>query len=471
MAAGLTFGFDIPSKPFITLEYDYNPVSIQQTPHHAVNQLSDAARNRIAQQFNALSEVLRNRKGLDLDGYASDVVHAVSEKVNAVSGCLFLLGDDQKHLDVFGSYASGKHTETKTRLEVDEGPVGLAFQRQRTVVFDQLNDEDGTVGLGLSSIPARYLQMSPLVFNDQAYGVLELMFFAPPNAETRALIDRLTTALASNLQSQLSAYRTQRLLGQLQEREENLKAQNENLREAQQSMRIAQENADVGLWEMQLTKQEFHLSENTRQHLRVEQERVSLQAILAQLSEEQAQNLEKAVAAAVQENSHFRQEVIFDADAGISGSPQRFIVLSGDIMLDANHKPLKMVGATQDITQLRQKQLEAEQFYRDIETILNFSPVGMMVSRFEDGVIVHCNEVAAGLVGLPREEVPGRTTVSFYENPEDRKRLQETVARDKQVDNFRISLNTFSGKFNVKLSARIIQYRNRPHFLVTLLED
>lgn len=459
------------------------PARAQGSSHQESAQLSERERNWVENQFNLFSDQLRLQSDLSLDAYAQRVIHRISEMVQAVSACFFTLSDDRQALEMKAGYALEERKERVTRFDLDEGPVGRAFQRRRSLRFSELGPEDAQINLGLAAIHAGYLQFTPLVFNHEAFGVLELMFMKAPRPEEEHLIERIAGLLASNLQSQLNTIRTQQLLDELRAREEKLRENNETLRNsqqdmqsqqmqlyvAQQTMRIAQDNAGMGLWEMDTQQNMFTLSSRAQEHLGASQPTVHLKEVLQQLPQESAQGLQAHVETARSEHQSFRMEVRYEPSANNDTGKDRYIVISGSMLFDDDQQPMKLVGATQDISDLRHKQLEAEQSAKNMQMVLDATPVGMLVSHFERGDIVLCNQPVARLLGMSREELLGRTTVSFYKYAEERQKLQEAVRAHGAVDDFRITLETpETSQLEISLSAHMIQYDQEPHFLVTL---
>lgn len=84
----------------------------------------------------------------------------------------------------------------------------------------------------------------------------------------------------------------------------------------------------------------------------------------------------------------------------------------------------------EDITERKkseQKLLENEQILNEI---FNTSPIALMLSTLEEGIIVRANKTLAEMVGFEVEELLGRQTIEFYINSTERQQIVEIAKKE-----------------------------------------
>jgi PAS domain S-box-containing protein len=103
--------------------------------------------------------------------------------------------------------------------------------------------------------------------------------------------------------------------------------------------------------------------------------------------------------------------------------------------------------------------------------ILDFSPVGVAISTFENSIVVYANPVMAAFFGMTQAEILGKDVVSFFADPKDQKRSRAALKQRGEVLRFPLRYMTASGVEGSSLiSSRLITYNGTPSVL-TWLED
>jgi two-component system NtrC family sensor kinase len=117
---------------------------------------------------------------------------------------------------------------------------------------------------------------------------------------------------------------------------------------------------------------------------------------------------------------------------------ERFILPLGMPVLDRNKEELGTIWIYNDIT-------IPKRTYEQLESIVNASPVPVLVSRLSDYAILFVNDNLAKLMGYKREEVLGKTTPDFYYDPKDRKKVLQTLQENGYVHNQEIQVKKADG--------------------------
>lgn len=116
------------------------------------------------------------------------------------------------------------------------------------------------------------------------------------------------------------------------------------------------------------------------------------------------------------------------------------------------------LGIAQDITERKQAE---ERFYK----AFNANPEPITIATLSEGRYVDVNESFLRVTGYQREEVIGRTSqeLKFWERPEDRERLVETLRQQGSVRDMEITFLTKSGERRTGLdSVAVIEVAGQP---------
>lgn len=143
-------------------------------------------------------------------------------------------------------------------------------------------------------------------------------------------------------------------------------------------------------------------------------------------------------------------------------------------------RPTRLAGALRhslDTTRVRRAQRAAEAALHESEgrlsTIFKSSPLGIGLSRFEDGILVDANDALLAIFGNRREELIGHTSLELghFVHPEERARMMALVQRNGRVRNFEFRARRSSGEvLDLLMSGERIQIGGEA-FLLGMLSD
>ncbi len=120
---------------------------------------------------------------------------------------------------------------------------------------------------------------------------------------------------------------------------------------------------------------------------------------------------------------------------------------------------------------------QAEQLMRESQsrfvTVFRASPMGITLSKLDDGRFVDANPAILSLLGYRREELAGRSLreLGLFVSPEGRDRLVETVRTQGRVEGIELQFRKKSGEIGTLLgSAEMIDLAGEGHLLGMMLD-
>lgn len=117
---------------------------------------------------------------------------------------------------------------------------------------------------------------------------------------------------------------------------------------------------------------------------------------------------------------------------------ERYIHPVNISVLDRNDVNLGRIWIFIDVTHIKRT-------YEYLETIVNASPMPVLVSRLPDNKILFINDNLAKMMGYDAKEVLGKSTRDFYYNEEDRKVVLEKLEKDGRLHNHELQIITADG--------------------------
>jgi len=123
------------------------------------------------------------------------------------------------------------------------------------------------------------------------------------------------------------------------------------------------------------------------------------------------------------------------------GGQKRWVALSGQVHLNASGRPERIIGTVADITErkesekkLEESRREAQQQWAELEAIYRTAPIGLALFDPVEFRYLRLNHRQAEIVGLPAEEILGKTLTEIAPIPGLQEMFQQ-VARGTPVIN------------------------------------
>ncbi|HEY0836553.1 MAG TPA: ATP-binding protein, partial [Azospirillum sp.] len=129
---------------------------------------------------------------------------------------------------------------------------------------------------------------------------------------------------------------------------------------------------------------------------------------------------------------------------------------------------LRSFALVTDITPLKRMERELRGERERLRQIVDAVPVAMLVTRLEDGAVLHINKAVAELFGVPLE-TPGLSAIGFYADPADRALVVAMVRAHGRIDHHEVLFRRADGtRWWALLSAQRFLYCGMDALLVGL---
>ncbi|WP_162224189.1 PAS domain S-box protein [Halorussus salinus] len=170
------------------------------------------------------------------------------------------------------------------------------------------------------------------------------------------------------------------------------------LREAKSQLEAATEAGAVGTWEWRIQEDEMVTGTSFAETFGVDPEAardgVSLDRYIEAIHDEDRERVEREIAAAVESGEDYEAEYrVWNDDDEL-----RWVVARGHVECDDEGEPVTFPGALTDITERKRAERELEDHRKQLETLFEVLPVGVVVAD-EDGGGVEMNDAATEIVG------------------------------------------------------------------------
>jgi PAS domain S-box-containing protein len=128
----------------------------------------------------------------------------------------------------------------------------------------------------------------------------------------------------------------------------------------------------------------------------------------------------------------------------------------------------RVAERTEELDRLVRDLRESEERFRAIATSV---PVAMSISEIDGGAILDVNGRWVDLIGLPEEQIKGRSVLEFYVDPRDRQALMDALLAEGVVRDYELQLRKIDGeRIWALLSLRRLTYQGRDAALTSILD-
>ncbi len=204
-----------------------------------------------AQGLAMFADILRAHHS-DSQKMFDNIVSNLVKYIGANQGALFLIEgeNEDRSLQLVATYAYDRKKYIQKTVPVGEGVLGQAVLEKSPVYMTAVPKQYIQITSGLGDAVPRSLLVSPLLVNEEVFGVIELASFQKFEPHVQEFVGRIGESIASTISTVRVSEKTKTLLEELQQQTEEMKSQEEEMRQNMEELVATQE-------EMQRKEQEY----------------------------------------------------------------------------------------------------------------------------------------------------------------------------------------------------------------------
>lgn len=203
----------------------------------------DEIRRWSAEGLAKFGEILRKDNN-DIKILAYNVIKELTNYVSAVQSGFYLLqgeGKTDKYFELIAFYAYGRKKFADKQIRWGNGIIGTCAVERKTIYLTELPDTYVSITSGLGKSNPRCLVVTPLIANDQLFGVFEIASLKTLEEHEIRFIERVSESTASILSAVKLNMQTARLLEESKAQAQALSSQEEEMRQNLEELQATQE--------------------------------------------------------------------------------------------------------------------------------------------------------------------------------------------------------------------------------------
>ena len=133
-----------------------------------------------------------------VNAYAETILQNMAKELDIVQGMVFVLNDADQMFNISGMYAYFSEERPKS-FPLGETLSGQVAKNRQTLHLKEVPDGYVTVLSGLGKSSPRQLIITPILFNDQCIGIMEMASFKPFGENDELIIRKVCESMANQL--------------------------------------------------------------------------------------------------------------------------------------------------------------------------------------------------------------------------------------------------------------------------------
>lgn len=203
-------------------------------------------RNWSTQGIAQFSELLRLNND-NMKELSFTIISNLIKFIDANQGGIFILHDNKSnkeekpYFELTASYAYNRRKYLSQKMEWDEGLIGRVAQERKSLHLTDIPDDYLKITSGLGESKPSSILITPLMFNEEIYGIIELASFEVLEEHKVRFVEKISESIASTISSVRINIKTAQLLNESKDQSERLVQQEEELRQSMEEMHATQE--------------------------------------------------------------------------------------------------------------------------------------------------------------------------------------------------------------------------------------
>ena len=351
-----------------------------------------------------LSAITGKLQGLNsLEAFARTLIQDVTPKLGGQLGLFYGASNNgNQSLSLLGSYAHTRRKHLSDTYNVGEGLVGQCALEQKSIEITSVPEDYVQVRSGLGEASPRNILVTPMIFENQVKGVIEIGSFEPFSAQCRNLMEEISTTLGVVVESIEGRIKTETLLKEAQELNQQIQVQSEELRvtneELEEKAEILKQNEEeLKNQSEELQAQNEELEEKTsflEEKNREVQEKGKQIEVFNRMLEDKARDLETA--------SKYKSEFLANMSHELRTPLNSLLILSKDL-LDNDNENLNR-DQVESLKVIHQGGRDLLELINDILDLSKIEAGKMQVSVYEENVEDLLREIRGLFEPVAREK-------------------------------------------------------------------
>lgn len=233
----------------VALRIAHGDLEIDSTPHNETgilasvmvmleslkkNHVEISQKNWLNKGITGLGDVMRGTKALDV--LCEDIITFVVRHLDVQVGTFSLVSPDGSKLVLAGSCAYKGGPDAPTEFGFGEGLIGQAAQEKKRIIIKDVPENSLTITSALGEILPHSIVCSPLLYEGEVVGVIELGAMQAFTELQLEFLDQTAERIAIAINAAHSRERMKTLLEESQAQAEELQAQQEELKVANEEL-------------------------------------------------------------------------------------------------------------------------------------------------------------------------------------------------------------------------------------------
>lgn len=192
------------------------------------------------------NELMREHQN-NLHELSYKVISQLVKYLKANQGGLFIINEENKdepYLELMAAYAYERRRIIEQRIEIGENIVGRCVLEKESTYMNDLPKNYINITSGLGGENPRCLLVSPMIFKDKVYGVIEIASFDDMQKHEIVFVEKIGEVMASTIAAIRNNLVTQKLLETSHLKTQEFEAQQEEMRQNNEELLANQDEMD-----------------------------------------------------------------------------------------------------------------------------------------------------------------------------------------------------------------------------------
>ncbi|BDD05076.1 cache domain-containing protein [Aureibacter tunicatorum] len=197
----------------------------------------------ITEGISLFNEITRNERE-DLTSLGDAIVKSLVKYTNANQAGLFITNINikgEKELILASTYAYNRKKHLQKSVKPGESLVGQCYLEKEPIYLNEIPEDYINITSGLGTSNPKSIYLTPMIYDNQVVGIIEIASFATFEKYHKELIDNVAQIVASSISTIQINKNTQKLLEETNLQTQELREQEEEMRQNLEELMASRE--------------------------------------------------------------------------------------------------------------------------------------------------------------------------------------------------------------------------------------